>query len=79
MPSIWGARKTYDYGGTFCMSVPNRYQVIPLRLARRCKVCQTGRALQTDNGVACFTFGGAWYKRSYGAGGVSYMVVPKPG
>ena len=37
-----------------------------------------GATLQRVNGVAYFTYGGAWYQPSYSDGGVSYMVVTKP-
>ena len=73
------AGKTYDCGGAFYSSVPNGYEVIPPPIGVSVHVLPNGAVDQTIGGVTYFTYGGAWYRPMYSAGGVSYMVVKKPG
>jgi hypothetical protein len=59
--------------------VPNGYEVIPPPIGVAVHSLPNGSTLETVHGVSYFTYGGAWYRPSYSAGGVSYMVVAKPG
>jgi len=71
----FGPGRTYDRGGAFYSSVPNDYEVISPPLAVSVRALPNGAVFESVNGVAYFTYGGAWYQPSYSAGRVSYMVV----
>ncbi len=73
------AGRTYDCGGAFYTSVPKGYEVIPPPIGVAVHSLPNGSTLETVHGVSYFTYGNAWYRPSYSAGGVSYMVVAKPG
>jgi arylsulfatase A-like enzyme len=74
-----GAGKTYDCGGAFYSSVPSGYEVIPPPIGVAVRSLPNGATQETVNGISYFTYGAAWYQPSYTNGGVSYMVVSKPG
>jgi hypothetical protein len=72
------AGRTYDCGGAFYSSVPNGYEVIPPPLGVNVPSLPNGAVDQTIGGVTYLTYGGAWYRPRYSAGGVIYHVVAKP-
>jgi hypothetical protein len=73
------AGRTYECGGAFYAAVPRGYEVIPPPIGVAVQSLPNDSTLETVHAVSYFTYGSAWYRPSYSAGGVSYMVVAKPG
>ncbi len=59
--------------------MPNGYEVVPPPIGIAVSSLPNGATQETVGGISYFTYGGAWYQPSYTNGGVSYMVVAKPG